>query len=116
MNYAAAPAKSQTNGLAVGALVLGILSFFCVGILLGPIAVVLGFLGRKKANEEMGGNGAGMALAGIITGVLGFLASAAFVFFFWIAADNTVDSINDINSDPSDGICNEDRWLQDPDC
>ncbi len=116
MSYSPPAQSSQTNGLAVGALVLGILSFFCVGLLLGPIAIVLGFLGRKKANEEMGGSGAGMALAGIVTGALGFIASALFIFFFWIAADSTVDSINDINSDPSDGICNEDRWLQDPDC
>lgn len=113
--------NSTTNGLAVAALVVGILSlpfaFACgSGVLFGIVAIVLGFLGRKKANEEMAGNGAGMALAGIITGVLGLLASAAFVLFFWILADNTVDNLDDFNSDPSDGVCNEDRYFQDPDC
>lgn len=110
------PQTQGTNGLAVGALICGILSFFCVGLLLGPVAVVLGFLGRKKANEEMAGNGAGMALAGIITGVLGFLVSAAFVLFTFVLTDNVVNELDDFNSDPADGVCNEDRFWQDPDC
>lgn len=117
MPYGGAPAQSQgTNGLAVAALIVGILSFFCVGLLFGPIAIVLGILARKKANDEMGGNGAGMALGGIITGVLGFVASAAFVLFFFVLAESTVDNIDDFNTDPSDGVCNEDRYWQDPDC
>ena len=33
-----------------------------------------------------------------------------------IVAANQVDDVDDINSDPSDGVCNEDRFLQDPDC
>jgi hypothetical protein len=113
--------KSTTNGLAVAALVVGILSlpfgFACgSGVLFGIAAIVLGFLGRKKANDEMGGQGAGMALAGIITGALGLLISVAFVLFFWVLADNTVDNLDDFNSDESDGVCNEDRYWQDPDC
>jgi hypothetical protein len=31
-------------------------------------------------------------------------------------ADDTVDDFDGINSDPSNGVCNEDRFLQDPDC
>lgn len=30
--------------------------------------------------------------------------------------DSAADDIGDLNSDPSDGVCNEDRFLQDPDC
>ena len=115
--YGAPAAPSQgTNGLAVGSLILGILSFFCVGLIAGPIAIVLGFLGRKKANEEMAGNGAGMALAGIITGALGFAVSLVFVLFTFVFTESVVNELDDINSDPSDGICNEDRFWQDPDC
>lgn len=115
--------SSQTNGLAIAALVLGILSiplaFACgAGVLFGIAGVVLGFLGVKKANEEMGGSGKGLAQAGIVTGVLGILATVAFVLlwaFVWNTAVDNIDDL-DINSDPSDGVCNEDRFLQDPDC
>ncbi|MCO5316941.1 MAG: DUF4190 domain-containing protein [Microthrixaceae bacterium] len=87
-----------------------------MGLIAGPIAIVLGFLGRKKANEEMAGNGAGMALAGIITGALGFAVSLVFVLFTFVFTESVVNELDDINSDPSDGICNEDRYWQDPDC
>lgn len=87
-----------------------------MGLIAGPIAIVLGFLGRKKANEEMAGNGAGMALAGIITGALGFAVSLVFVLFTFVFTESVVNELDDINSDPSDGICNEDRFWQDPDC
>lgn len=112
---------SQTNGLAIAALVVGILSipiaFACgVGGLFGIAAVVLGFLGMKKANDELAGSGKGMAIGGIVTGVLGLLASIAIVLFWFVLADNAVDELDTINSDPSDGVCNEDRFLQDPDC
>lgn len=112
--------SGQTNGLAVAALVVGILSipiaFACgVGGLFGIAAVVLGFLGMKKANDELAGSGRGLAIGGIVTGVLGLLASIAIVLFWFVLAEN-VDDIDGINSDPSDGVCNEDRFLQDPDC
>jgi hypothetical protein len=70
-------AAGQSKGLALGSLICGILSFtICgsLGILLGPVAIVLGFLGKKRADEqpaEYGGRG--LALAGMITGVLGLL-------------------------------------------
>ncbi len=119
--YGAAPQQGQgTNGLAVAALILGILSFFCIGIIAGPLAVILGILGRKKANEEMNGNGAGMALAGIITGVLGFLLSGFLVLTTFVLTDSVADQIeqdlNEMNTDPSDGECDFDRFIQDPDC
>lgn len=70
----------QRNGFGIAALVLGILSIVtCVGgVLLGIPAVVLGVLGRKRAARGEANNG-GMALAGIITGVIGFLLSAVII-------------------------------------
>ena len=38
----------RSNGLAVAALVLGILTFFCLGPLGGILAIVLGFLGLSR--------------------------------------------------------------------
>jgi hypothetical protein len=33
-----------------------------------------------------------------------------------VFADSVTDNLNEINTDPSDGICNTDRSMQDPDC
>lgn len=112
--------SSQTNGLAIAALIVGILSiplaFACgIGGLFGIAAIVLGFLGLKKANDDLGGGGKGLAVGGIVTGGLGLLAVIAWVVLFFVVADS-VDDIDGINSDPSNGVCNEDRFLQDPDC
>jgi hypothetical protein len=63
----------KTAGKAIAALVCGILSLLVAGVILGVVAVVLGIVARKEiaANPALGG--AGMALAGIITGALGFV-------------------------------------------
>ena len=67
------------NGLGIAALVLGVLallsSLFLVGGLLGLIAIVLGVLGRGKAKRGEATNG-GMAMAGIVLGVLSVIISA----------------------------------------
>lgn len=79
-----APAQS---GKAVAALVLGICSIMCCGgILLGLPAVVLGFMGRKdiqKSDGAMDGNG--LAVAGIVTGLIGSLGSLAYGVI-WLSA------------------------------
>jgi hypothetical protein len=97
--------------LAIGSLVCGILSFFSCGVL-GLVAIILGFLGLGKAKEQ-NGSGKGMAIGGIVTGALGILLGVILVFAVFLAAD---DANDEINSDPSDGVCNTDRFLQDPDC
>ena len=109
--------------MAVGALVLGILSllgaFICgSGILFGLIAVVLGVLGMKKANSMPGQPQRGLAIAGIVTGAIGSIISILVILFFVIGstADDISNDLGDINSDPSDGVCDTDRFLQDPDC
>ena len=70
------------NGLGIAALVLGVLallsSLFVVGGLLGLVAIVLGVLGRGKAKRGEATNG-GMAMAGIVLGVLSVIISAVVV-------------------------------------
>ena len=73
------------SGLAVAALVLGILallSFITIigGIALGLVAVILGFIARGKARAGTG-SGSGLALGGIITGLIGMLLALAFGAF-----------------------------------
>jgi len=76
--YGSAPvAQRATNGKAIASLVLGIVGLLFFGIILGPLAIIFGFLARKEiATTRQGGNG--MAIAGI---VLGIIAVASFFIF-----------------------------------
>lgn len=109
--------------MAIAALVLGLLSLvgtlFCgAGVLFGAIAIVLGVLGVRKANELVGQPQRGVAIAGIVTGALGVLASLVFiVVVFLLGSGSSVEEdFEGINTDPSDGVCDQSRFLQDPDC
>ncbi len=73
-----------TNGLAIAAMVVGIVAFISGwvpfwGLLVGAAAIVLGIIALKKPT------GKGMALTGIITGGLGAFTSLVFTVFFIIA-------------------------------
>ncbi len=72
----------QNQTLAIVSLVLGIVSIvFCQ--ITGPVAIVTGFMARRKASEnpaEYGG--AGLGLAGIITGAIGTLLLVLVVLYF----------------------------------
>ena len=85
---------SANNGLAIAALILGILTFVCLGPIAGVLAVVFGFLGLKKA-KEMGGTGKGMSIAGIVLGIVGTIVSILFLVLVVFAADQASDSISD---------------------
>jgi len=104
--------------MAIAALILGVigvLSFWAVGFgaLPGLIAIILGVIGMNRAKET--GLGGGQAKVGLGLGVIAVVASIVFVVFLVNKADD-INFDGRINSDPSDGICNHDRFLQDPDC
>lgn len=91
----------QTNGLAIASLVTGILGIplVCcwVGVLLSIAAIVTGFLGKKKADESGGRiGGRGMALAGIILGVIGVVL--LIVLIILVAATGSFDYTFDTDS------------------
>jgi hypothetical protein len=80
-------ASRRTDGLAVAALIIGIVSitcsFVCLGILLGPTAAIMGFISRQRVSTSGGALGGGtMALIGLILGVIGFVLSA--LALFWL--------------------------------
>ena len=62
------PTEKNSTGLA--ALVLGILSFCCLGILAGIPAIILGMQGRQAADEGRATN-KGVATAGMALGIIG---------------------------------------------
>jgi hypothetical protein len=60
-----------TNGRALGAYYCGVFAIIpCAGLILGPIALILGVLGLRFANEHPTAKGKGHAIAGIVLGLL----------------------------------------------
>jgi Domain of unknown function (DUF4190)/Domain of unknown function (DUF1707) len=77
----AMPSTGTTNGMAVAALVCGIVQF-CGFWLVGTIpAIILGHLARRQIRQT-GEQGAGLATAGIILGWVGVGLSILFVILF----------------------------------
>jgi len=60
------------NGLGTAALVLGILQFFCLGPIGGILALIMGRIGMKRAEQGLATNG-GAAKAGFILGLIGVI-------------------------------------------
>ena len=102
VGYAAAGAgyaAPRTDGLAIGSLICGILSLvcfwpFCLGILLGPAAAIMGFISRQRVATSGKTIAEGdLTLAGLILGIVGFLLSAgwaiAYIFIVSHAANST---------------------------
>ncbi|OAN37349.1 DUF4190 domain-containing protein [Mycolicibacterium iranicum] len=97
------------NGLGTASLVVAIISLFTLfgGVVLGIVAVVLGFLGRGRVKRGEATNG-GVAMAGIVLGFLSIVVSiAAFVVVgvFGVALFNEVggtDYIDCVNRAGSD--------------
>lgn len=121
-SHAMAP---PSNGMATAALVLGIISIclfwaFGVGVVLGVLAIIFGVVGKKKASSLPGQFASGRAVAGLVTGIIGVVAGGIFFMAVVAATDDAVEEFerigSDINSDPSDGWCDSDRYWQDPDC
>jgi len=84
---AAGYAAPRTDGLAIAALIVGILSlvcsFLCLGIVLGPTAAIMGFISRQRVATSGGALGGGtLAIIGLVLGVIGFVASVGWFFLF----------------------------------
>ena len=65
--YPGAPAPRKSNGAAIASLILGILG--CVPFITGLLAVILGIVGIKVGGDPQRG-GRGMAIAGLLLGIL----------------------------------------------
>ncbi|AQA05003.1 hypothetical protein BVC93_24270 [Mycobacterium sp. MS1601] len=79
------PPAAPKNGLGIAALVVGILSLPAVltvfgGFVLGLVAIVLGFIGYRRAKKGEATNG-GIAIAGVVIGLLGIVLNAALIAF-----------------------------------
>jgi len=99
---AGGPAGAPKNGLGVAALVLGIIgvlsALFFIGGVLGLVAIGLGIAARGRVKRREATNG-GMALAGIILGILAALITAAVILFTVVFAGDVISCIADAGDD-----------------
>lgn len=96
----APPPTGPRNGLGIAALVIAIvalLSSFSVvgGIILGIVAVIIGFAGRSRVKRGEANNG-GVALAGVILGFLAIIVGLAFIAV-WVGVFNEVGATDYID-------------------
>jgi hypothetical protein len=94
--YGLGPNPTSANALGIVSLVLGILSIplACCSFfgLVAPIpAIICGILGIRKANQGQANN-KGLAIAGLICGIVGLIISLSFVTLTLVGAiaDNSV--------------------------
>jgi Domain of unknown function (DUF4190) len=79
-------ATPRTDGLAIASLIVGILSLLCCGVLLGPAAAIMGFIARNRIMQSGGAvGGGGMAMAGLILGIVGFLLWVVVVIIYGVS-------------------------------
>jgi Domain of unknown function (DUF4190) len=76
----APPPTAPKNGLGIASLVVAIIAILSVfgGIVLGVVAVILGFLGWGRAKRGEANNG-GIAVAGIVLGVLSIIEAVVLI-------------------------------------
>jgi hypothetical protein len=95
--YPQFPPTGSSNGLAIAALVTGIVGLvtspLCIGLGLGIAAVAMGVAARRRVKRGEAADGGGLALAGIVLGILATVvgvvtgAILAAIFGFGIATD-----------------------------
>jgi Domain of unknown function (DUF4190) len=101
----APPPSAPSNGLGIASLVTAIIALLSVvgGIVLGVVAVILGFLGWSKAKRGEANNG-GIAVAGIVLGFLSIIEAIVVIgLFIWgfgeIGGTDLVDCLSRAGND-----------------
>jgi Domain of unknown function (DUF4190) len=74
------PPTGPRNGLGVAALVVAIIALLSVvgGVVLGVVAIILGFLGLGRARRGEATNG-GVAVAGIVLGLISIIEAVVVI-------------------------------------
>ncbi len=82
-----APGPQKSNGVAIGSLICGILG--CVPFITSIAAVILGVVGIKKTKDPQVG-GKGLAIAGLVLGIVGLAGWGLFGGFLYVAYAKSV--------------------------
>ncbi|BBX52117.1 MULTISPECIES: DUF4190 domain-containing protein [Mycolicibacterium] len=106
--YAGPPQSEPKNGLGLAALILAIIGLLLCwsvagGIVLGVVAVILGFLGRGRVKRGEADNG-GVAIAGIALGFVAIIAGLVFIpiyigLFDSVGGTDYIDCVTRAGSD-----------------
>jgi hypothetical protein len=102
------PSIEPKNGLGIASLVLAIIALLSVwtvfvAVVMGPAAVVVGFVGRGRVKRGVANNG-GVAIAGIALGALAIIVGVAFIPIYtvvWkdVGGGDYIDCIQKANND-----------------
>lgn len=85
VNRAFLPVR-RTEGKAIVALVLGLLSMACLGAVAGLPAIILGAMARREIDQSNGQmEGRGLAAAGIVSGLFG--TGLGIVLVLWVTSE-----------------------------
>jgi hypothetical protein len=105
----APPPVAPKNGLGIAALVVAIIGLvFCWtvvgGVILGVVAVIIGFVARGRVKRGQATNG-GVAIAGIVLGFLAIIVSLVFIpiwigMFKVMGGTDYVDCVSKAGQDP----------------
>jgi hypothetical protein len=92
-----APPVGPRNGLGIASLVIAIVALVTcasvvLGVILGIVAIVIGFAARGRVKRGEANNG-GIAIAGIVLGFVAIVASLAFIAI-WVAVFRDVGGQN----------------------
>jgi len=73
--------ERKNAGVAVAALIFGIAAFvmYFLGVILAPVAIVCGIIGRHKVGDQPALKGRGMATAGVALGFTYMILATAIV-------------------------------------
>jgi hypothetical protein len=103
------PPVAPKNGLGIAALVVAIIGLvFCWtvvgGVILGVVAVIIGFVARGRVKRGQATNG-GVAIAGIVLGFLAIIVSLVFIpiwigMFDEMGGTDYVDCVSKAGQDP----------------
>ncbi|MDD7465217.1 MAG: DUF4190 domain-containing protein [Actinomycetaceae bacterium] len=116
------PAKS-TSGLAIAALILGILAILGswmpilnnVAIVLAVVGAILAIVGIVKLKKEANKGGKGLAIAGLVLSILAIVISLAFQSMYSKALDDALSSPKATSTtQPTDGTATSEKPAEKP--
>ena len=74
---------ASMNGFALAGFICSIVGLILFGLILGVVAIILSAIGLSKINKDpLGWNGRGLAIAGIIIGILDIIGWIIFLALF----------------------------------
>ncbi len=72
------PVSKPRNGVGIAALVVGLISLVFAGLILGAVAIILGWIGMNRVKKGEATNQV-MALIGVVLGIAGVVSWFVFL-------------------------------------